>query len=113
MINSYSFGHINIDGKDYNQDVLIDLNNQVHFWWRKSSHIIEKKDLEEFLKEKPEIVVIGTGEAGIAKVYPDALNFLKKEKIIFFIKPTGEAIEIYNQFKEKNKKVVGFFHLTC
>ncbi|MCX7778956.1 MAG: MTH938/NDUFAF3 family protein [Patescibacteria group bacterium] len=113
MINSYHFGNIVIDGKDYHQDVWIDCDNQVHSWWRSSSHLIEKNDLEKAISQKPEIVVIGTGESGVAEVSPDALEFLKKEKIKFFIEPTGQAIKIYNQYKSKNKKVVGLFHLTC
>ncbi len=113
MIDSYHFGFIKIDGKSYCEDVWIGLDNQVHSWWRGSSHIIEKKDLIEALSEKPEIVIIGTGGSGLAEVYPDALEFFKKEKIKFFIKPTGKAVEIYNQYKTQNKKVVGFFHLTC
>jgi len=113
MINSYHFGNITINGKNYTEDIWIDLNNRVHTWWRGSSHIIEKKDLEKALKEVPEVVVIGTGEAGIAEVYDEALEYLKKEKIKFFIEPTGKAVKTYNQFKEKNKKVIGLFHLTC
>lgn len=113
MINSYHFGNITIDGKNYTYDVWIDLNGLVHSWWRSSSHVIEKRDLKEALSQKPEIVVIGTGEMGAAEVYPDALDYLKKEKIKFFIEPTGKAVEIYNRFKEENKKVIGLFHLTC
>ena len=79
----------------------------------KEVKILTPQDLEEALKEKPEIVVIGTGEYGVAEVYPDALEFLKKKKIEFFIEPTGKAVEIFNQFKKENKKVVGLFHLTC
>ncbi len=113
MIKSYHFGSITINGKSYTEDLWIGLDDKIHSWWRSSSHVIEKKDLIEALKEKPEIVVIGTGEAGVAEVYPSALEFLEKEKVEFFIEPTGKAIKIYNQFKNQNKKVVGFFHLTC
>ena len=113
MIDSYYFGNIVIDGKSYSYDVWISLDGKVNSWWRSSSHVIEKKDLEETLKERPEIVVIGTGESGVAEVYPDALEFLKKKKVEFFIEPTGKAVQIYNQFKKENKKVVGLFHLTC
>jgi len=113
MINSYHFGNIVIDGKIYSEDIWISLDGKVNSWWRSSSHIIEKKDLEEALKEKPEIVVIGSGESGLAEVYPNALEFLKKKKVEFFIEPTGKAIQIYNQFKKENKRVIGLFHLTC
>ncbi len=113
MIDFYHFGNIVVNGKKYSKDLWLDLDEKIHFWWRSSSHVIEKKDLIDALKEKPEIVVIGTGEAGVAEVYPDALNYLKEKKVKFFIEPTGEAIKIYNQFKEKNKKVIGLFHLTC
>lgn len=113
MINSYHFGEIVIDGINYTYDLWIGLDNQIHSWWRRSSHVIEKKDCSAALKEKPEMVVIGTGEMGVAEVYPDVLDYFKKEKIEFFIEPTGQAVKIYNQFKEKNKKVVGLFHLTC
>jgi len=64
MIDSYYFGNIVIDGKSYSYDVWISLDGKVNSWWRSSSHVIEKKDLEEALKERPEIVLIGTGESG-------------------------------------------------
>lgn len=111
MINSYRFGSITVNGKNYTQDIWLDFNGQVEFWQRKASHIIEKSDL--VFKERPEIVIIGTGQVGVAEVSSDVLTYLKKEKIDFFIEPTGKAVELYNQFKTENKKVIGFFHLTC
>jgi len=113
MIEDYHFGSIKINGEKFDKDIFIDGDEKISLWWREESHVFQKKDLESFLEKIPEIVILGTGEQGLAKVSEDAKDFLKSLKIEMISKPTDQAVEIYNQVKKENRKVVAFLHLTC
>lgn len=123
MINEYHFGSITINGKKYNYDVevrwtLLDSKHltgqaEVLKWWRKESHIINIDDVKGSIKQKPEVIVIGTGESGVAKVTEDAQKEVNLKGIKLIIDKTGEAIKTFNILKEREKKVIGLFHLTC
>ena len=60
-IDSYSFGIIMIDGKTYTSDVIVFPERVFSPWWRKEGHFLRMEDLAEVLREKPDIIVIGTG----------------------------------------------------
>lgn len=119
MIEEYHFGSIKIDGETYNHDVQIGLDNEVKLWWRNESHQIEKRDIEEVLNQNPEVIVIGTGEMGVAKVNEEVQKNIQSQGISLVIEPTTEAIETFNSLKKdlpaggQGKKVAGLFHLTC
>ncbi|MEK7624601.1 MAG: MTH938/NDUFAF3 family protein [Patescibacteria group bacterium] len=119
MIEEYHFGFIKIDGKTYNHDVLIGLDDKVGLWWRNQSHQIEKRDIEDVLNQKPEVIVIGAGELGAAMVSKEAREEITAKGIGLVVEPTMEAVRIFNDLKKivsdggQGKKVAGFFHLTC
>ena len=66
MIQEYRFGLIVIDGKTYNYDVEVRWTGNVLSWQRKESHVIDVEDAERAIEQNPEIVIIGTGESGLA-----------------------------------------------
>jgi len=113
MIENYHFGSIKINGQEFKEDIFIDGDEKISLWWREESHVFQKKDLESFLEKIPEIVILGTGKQGLAKVSEDAKDFLKSLKIEMISETTGQAVEIYNQIKKEDRKVVAFLHLTC
>ena len=120
MINEYYFGSITIDGKTYNYDVEVRWTGEVLKWWRGESHIIDFEDLKRAMEEKPEIIVIGTGESGLAEVTAEAQKEINLKGIKLIIDKTEEAIKTFNILSEesekeegKQKRVIGLFHLTC
>lgn len=113
MISDYRFGQIKINGQTFNHDVFIDLAGNVKFWWRQESHRIDKEDITQVIEQRPEILIIGTGAFGIAKVTNEAKQYCSQEKIELIIKPTPQATKEYNRLKQSGKKVAAFFHLTC
>jgi hypothetical protein len=113
MIDSYSFGKIIIDGIEYNSDIIVYSDHVNNNWWRKSGHVLNKEDLRDILSHEPEILVIGTGNAGMLKVPIKIKNYLAEKNIELIITRTSEACNKYNELVETNKKVVGAFHLTC
>lgn len=120
MIEDYQFGSIIIDGQVYTHDVEVFWTDEVFDWWRKESHIIDVEDVIDVVEQKPESIVIGTGQAGVAKVTEEAKKFILGRGIKLFIDPTEQAVRTFNIRKEESQeeegraeKVIGLFHLTC
>ena len=111
MINSYSFGSITIDGKNYTHDVIVSASG-VKSWWRATSHEVGINDLDPILEEKPRTIIFGTGASGVMRVLPESEEYLKKQGIKFLIFKTADATKKYNELS-KEAGVVGAFHLTC
>jgi hypothetical protein len=112
MIESYSFGKMKIDGKVYLTDLIVFPASVDPSWWREEGHNLKPQDLKAVLKEKPDILVIGTGYFGMMKMDAQTIILLKKEKIEFEADKTARAVEFFNEIA-KNKKAIGVFHLTC
>ena len=113
MIEEYHFGSIIIDGKTYNQDVEVRWTGEVLPWWRGESHVIDVEDIKRAIDQNPETIVIGTGEAGIAEVLEKTKEEILSQGIELIIEKTGKAVETFNDAKNRGKKVIGLFHLTC
>ncbi len=120
MIEEYHFGSITIDGKTYSHDVEVRWSGEVLKWWREESHLINVGDIKRALEQDPEVIVIGTGESGVARVSEEAKAEIEKRGIKLIIDVTGEAVKTFNIINEesekeegKKTKVIGLFHLTC
>lgn len=67
----------------------------------------------EVIDSKPDIVVAGTGAAGIMKPAANFAENLEKQGIQFIEQRTGDAYITFNKLVQQGKKVTGCFHLTC
>ena len=119
-IKEYHWGSITIDGKDYTQDVEVRWTGEVLDWWRGESHVVDVEDIKRALAQKPEVIVIGTGESGLVKVTDEAKKEIEARAIKLIADVTGEAVKTFNIINEESEgeegektKVVGLFHLTC
>ena len=112
MIESYSFGKIVIDGKQYGTDVIIFPDHVKDGWRRKDGHMLRVEDLEDVLQAKPEVLVVGTGYFGSMKVPSEVREYLASMKIQLIAENTREAYKTLNQLA-LTKKTVAAFHLTC
>ena len=114
MIESYNFGRIVINGRVYTSDLIIFNNNSIkENWWRKEGHKLHIEDLEEVIKRKPEILVIGTGYLGLMKVPKEVKDFLNQKGIEVVSQKTKEACETFNKLLSSKRKVAAALHLTC
>jgi len=117
-INSTKFGEVVIDNKRYNQ-VLIIGGSVIERDYKKleelfgTSHKIGGWEIEDLLKENPEIIIIGTGQDGMMEVDEDILEDLKKRNIEVITEITPEAIKIYNGKVKAGKRVNALIHTTC
>lgn len=114
-INSYSFGRIIIDGREYTRDVIIrQLADEVKSnWWRARSHFLAMEDIEDVLSPIPDILIIGQGDPGLMEVGDDVKDFCKTHNIKLYIMPTAEAVHKFNTYSEQGENVVAALHLTC
>ena len=120
MIEEYKFGFIAIDGKTYEYDVEVRWTGEVLKWWREESHIVDIEDVKRAIDQNPDLIIIGTGESGLAKVTERTKEEILSKGIGLIIDKTGEAVKTFNIQKRESeeeegrqKKVIGLFHLTC
>ncbi len=73
------------------------------------SHNISFEDVADLVKENPEILIIGTGYSEMAKVD----GSVKRMNISIETYETGLAIEKFNRYRAKGKRIAGIFHTTC
>lgn len=112
-IEKVGFGWIIIDGKKYEQDVLILANGKILNRYENFSgnnHEFSIEEAKKLLNPQPQVIVVGTGQGGILKVKEETIEFLKSTKTKLIAMPTPKAIEIFNKLKEIK---AGLFHLTC
>ena len=120
MIEEYKFGFIVIDGKTYEYDVEVRWTGEVLKWWRGESHVVDIEDVKRAIDQNPDLIIIGTGESGLAKVTERTKEEILSKGIGLIIDKTGEAVKTFNIQKRESeeeegrqKKVIGLFHLTC
>jgi hypothetical protein len=111
-IDSYSFGRIVINGREYNSDVIIYPDHVNSSWWRKVGHSLCADDIQDIIKAEPEILIIGTGSAGAMTVPPDTERYIKSKGIRVVIQPTKSACDTYNKLCTTHR-VIAALHLTC
>ena len=113
MIESFSFGHIVVDGVTYRQDIKIIQNRVVPQWWRQNGHRVDIEDVADLLAANPQTLVLGKGLPGFMSASKDLQNHLADQGIRLIEQKTAQAIRIYNQILRDGHDVAGGFHLGC
>lgn len=112
-IDSYNFGRITIDKKEFYKDVIIFSDYVFSPWLRKEGHFLSAEDLSNVFDKKPKILIIGTGYSGLMEVPDKVMKILKEKNIEFFILKTKEACNKFNELTSANKNPIAVLHLTC
>ncbi|UCE42676.1 MAG: hypothetical protein JSV17_06905 [Candidatus Aminicenantes bacterium] len=112
MVDSYSFGRMEISGEIYTSDLIVFPNRIDASWWRKAGHHLCLDDLHEILKEKFDVLIVGTGYWGLMEVDKEVVLHAKSAKFDLIIEKTQKAVELFNTLSNQ-KKIVAAFHLTC
>jgi len=116
MIKDYKFGSITIGNHISDQTFRDDVKvapGLTEKWWRAESHNVAKEDIEKAVAEKPEFIVIGTGDAGMMMITEEIKDYIELNHIHLLEMRTTEAVEEYNRLENQGRRVVGLFHLTC
>jgi len=110
-INSTVFGSITIDNQTYGDDIIILADGTIEKrGLQKGTYIICLEEVNILFESKPKIIVIGTGQSGVAEIEPKVVEKAKKLGIKIIEAPTLIAIKKFNSIKEKK---AGLFHLAC
>ncbi len=114
MITSYSFGCMEIDGKQYRKDlILLPDRTLLHPWWRKAGHTLSIADVLDVVARAPDILVVGTGSPGMMQPDGKFCRELESRGTATGIMPTKQAVAEYNTLYGQGRNVAGCFHLTC
>jgi hypothetical protein len=115
-IESTTFGAITIDGKTYEHDVVIRLSGKVVKRKKKlskklygTSHVLSKLEAKFLFEKGCDQVVIGSGRMGNVHLSPEAEAYFERKGCEVLLKPTPEAIRMFNQ---SHAKRIGLFHVT-
>ena len=112
IIDSYHFGKIVINGKNYSSDVIIFPDRIRDNWYRKTGHQLCLEDIAEVITENPEVLIVGTGASGLMKILPEVKQIAQTQGIKIIAKTTDKACITYNQLNS-SQMVVAALHLTC
>lgn len=113
MIDDYQFGSMTILGNKHAQDLKIVEGNVSGGWWRKEGHSVHLEDVDDILRAKPEVLVVGMGEPGRMVVTLELRSALAEARVQLIELPTRQAVEQFNEILRRGGKVAGAFHLTC
>lgn len=111
-IQDYSFGKMVYGGTTYTSDLIIFPDRVMDSWWRNEGHLLQMPDLEEVIKEKPDVLIIGTGYMGVMRVPKELIKALEEQGMEVYAERSTKAVKRFNA-RDKTKKVAAAFHLTC
>ena len=112
-VESYRFGHVVVDGRAYDRDVVILPDRVWDGWWREQGHRLAVVDLKEVFDAQPEVLVVGTGFFGLMQVPAETREDIEKRGIELHVGLTPKAWALYNQLSEQGRKAVAALHLSC
>ena len=110
------FGKITINNQEFHDVIILPNGKIIEREYKKieakygTSHVIDENQIEILLKEKPEVIVIGTGFEGIAKLTDKAREKILKQNIKLTELKTPEAVKTFISLKGKK---AALFHSTC
>jgi len=112
LVDSYQFGLVVVNGKKHTSDVIIFPDRVRGNWRRKMGHQLCLSDIAEVMAENPEVLVVGTGAAGLIKVSPEVQQAAEAQGIKLIAEATAQACHTYNQLCQ-SRRVVAALHITC
>ena len=111
-----SFGQINIEGENYDYDVVIE-NGRVHKRQKKLSKAFRGRYGHTPLSAKENIpwhgkkLFIGTGAYGSLPIMPEVYEEAKKKGVKVVAMPTVEVCKLVEDYR--SKEVNAILHVTC
>jgi hypothetical protein len=116
-INSFNFGFIVVDRKQYVYDVIIlpdgTVKEREATKARLGSHDIMWNDVAAIVNEQPEVMVIGTGVSGLARLSAKTEENLRQANVNLLVLPSFQAVDKFNQLVSEGKRVAALIHITC
>jgi len=111
-IESFKFGSITIAGNTYTGDVIVYPDRVDELWAREEEHRPQISEFADIVDAEPDILIIGTGYAGVLSIPDQIRNYLTSKGIDVRIDKTKQAIELFNSLQD-TEKVIAALHITC
>ncbi len=111
-IESFKFGCITIGGKTYHGDVIVYPDRVDESWPREEEHRPQIREFADIVNAEPDILIIGTGYAGVLSIPDQIRNYLTSKGIEVRVDKTKQAVELFNSLQGTDK-VIAAFHITC
>jgi hypothetical protein len=111
------YGWVEIDNIRYDHDVIVHTDRRVTKRSKKKSKNLKKQfghtplaghELKFLDKEKPEVIIVGTGQFGDLPITTDALKILTRYDAV--INPTSEVIDLLGT---QTRPFVAILHVNC
>ena len=112
LIDTYRFGCMVVNGKQYTSDLILFSDRVFTKWWRKEGHQLCVDDILEVLNEDFEVLIVGTGYQGLMKILPEVKELLTSKGVTLIAEKTSSACKTFNTLVN-TKQVIGAFHITC
>lgn len=116
-IDSFNFGFIVVDGKQYVCDVLIlpdgVVTKREPSGRRLGSHTISRSEIENLYRAQPDVILVGCGTSWLARLSEDAEAYLQETNLNPVILPSSLAVKTFNQLVGEGKRVAALIHITC
>jgi hypothetical protein len=116
-IDSFNFGFIVVADKQYTHDVVILPDGTVKERnpgkGRLGSHSIARSEIEALTRVQPDVILIGTGVHGMARLAHDAEFYLTEPNLNLMMLPSPQIVRKFNQYMEDGERVAALIHVTC
>ncbi|MGB9741868.1 MAG: MTH938/NDUFAF3 family protein [bacterium] len=112
-VKATGFGWIETDRGRFQSDILVYPDGTVENRYDYSvpdSHSIGRDEVRRVLGDTNAVLVIGTGQYGMATLEAGAEDWLRQRLITFKLLPTPAAVIFFNQLSGPKAAI---FHLTC
>ncbi len=117
---STGFGWVKYNDKIYEHDVLITVSGQVvprneTELKRKygTSHAVDSSEIEFLMREKPKVIVFGTGQTGCARLSSAAKDVILKNMLTRVIEGSSpDAVKKFDQLRAR-EATAAIIHVTC
>ena len=111
------FGSIQVEGDEYNHDIIIRLDGSILKRKKKlskkkfgTSHKVSLQEMEFIFDEGASTLVVGTGQYGQVRLSRKAEAYLRDQNCKVQLAPTQQAIELWNTSEPGS---IALFHVTC
>jgi len=116
-IDAFNFGFIVVDEKQYDHDIVIlpdgTVKERTPGKGRLGSHTIACSEIEALSRQQPDVILIGTGVDGMARLAHDAERFLTAPDYDLTVLPSPDIVKKFNHHIDEGDKVAALIHVTC
>jgi hypothetical protein len=115
-ITALAWGRIEVEGVGRFKDAKVFPGGAREWDWNETGTAhqpgIQPADVAELLDHGATTIVLSQGRLKRLHICPQTLQLLQERRARTHVLPTAEAVELYNQPRER-EQVAGLFHTTC